>query len=520
MPAPQQTDRRLVSSLSDQRLDEGRLDHETVDRTPRAALRVEHGGAPQRSDATPLTAHGSHKRRIERGKGRTLPRIAEDVPLERSAIAWRAGLALVVVAAFATLVGTSVLTTLLAAPSIVVALITTFGVLATTYFVVTCVSAYRYRAVASYDDSRLPMITLIVPAYNEGANVRVALESAVQSDYPADRLEILAIDDGSKDDTWAHIEDVARAHPGRIIAIKQPKNGGKREALREGFARAEGELVVTVDSDSKLEPTALRAIVAPMIENDEIAAVAGRVLVLNREDNLFTRLLSARFFLTFDLARAAQSQFGAVLCTPGALSAYRKSAVDRVVDQWSSQTFLGEPCTIAEDRALTTWLLREGFRSVYQRTAVVRTIMPTRIPQIARMLVRWERGNIREDLVMLPLLARGGFRAVGSSPGARFSFADRIWPGLEIGFELAQYPIAWVSLTLLALRVIDQPISLVGIGASMVLGAVVQCLWILRSNRATDFGFGVMYALFACVGLIWVFPYSLVTVRDGRWLTR
>jgi hyaluronan synthase len=516
MPAPQPTLRRAAP------LPDEHVLSDALSETTRPALHVEAGGAAgrARSDATPLTAHGSHKRRIERNKSRSLPRVEEDAPLARAAVAWRVALAAVVVVAFATLVGTSVLATVLAAPSLVVGVLTGFGVLATTYFVVTCWSAYRYRSVPSYDDSRLPMITLIVPAYNEGANVRVALESAIASDYPADRLEILAIDDGSKDDTWAHIQAVAAAHPGRIIAIQQPKNGGKREALREGFARAEGELVVTVDSDSKLETTALRAIVAPMIENDEIAAVAGRVLVLNREEHLFTRLLSARFFLTFDLARAAQSRFGAVLCTPGALSAYRKSAVDRVVEQWSSQTFLGQPCTIAEDRALTTWLLREGFRSVYQRTAVVRTIMPTRVRQIARMLVRWERGNIREDLVMLPLLARGQFRGPTSSTGTKFSRADRLWPALEIGFELAQYPIAWVSLGLLALRVIDQPISLLGIAASLVLGAVVQCLWILRSNRAADFGYGVLYALIACVGLIWVFPYSLVTVRDGRWLTR
>jgi hyaluronan synthase len=501
----------------------GEPDAEILSTRSSSALHLELGGLatqPQpRSDATPLTAHGSHKRRIERGKGRTFPRVAEDQALPRAAVTWRVALAIVVVASFTAIVGTSVLTTLLAAPSFVALLITSFGVLATSYFVLTCVAAHRYRSIASYDDSRLPMITLIVPAYNEGANVRVALESAVASDYPADRLEILAIDDGSTDDTFAHIEAAARQSPGRITAIRMPKNGGKREALREGFTRAEGELVVTVDSDSKLEPTALRAIVAPMIDNDEVAAVAGRVLVLNREENLFTRLLSARFFLTFDLARAAQSQFGAVLCTPGALSAYRKSAVDGVLEAWSTQTFLGQPCTIAEDRALTTWLLRDGFRSVYQRTAVVRTIMPTRIRQIARMLVRWERGNIREDLVMLPLLARGQFRR-GQVRGSRFALGDRLWPALEIGFELAQYPIAWVSIGLLALRVIDQPISLLGIGASLLLGAVVQCLWILRSSRATDFGYGVLYALFACVGLMWVFPYSLVTVRDGRWLTR
>ena len=284
---------------------------------------VSRADATPRPDATPLTGHGSHKRLIDRRTLRTLPKVAEDTSLTRGEIAARALFATFVLTVFGVSLATSVVTTLLTSSSFVVLVVTGFGAALTSFFVASCVAASRYKAVPSHDDARLPMLTIIVPAYNEGANVRIALESAIASDYPADRLEILAIDDGSTDDTWSHIEAAAAAHPGRITPIRQARNGGKREALRTGFARAEGELIVTVDSDSKIEPTALRAIVAPMIDDESIAAVAGRVLVLNRDDNWLTRILSARFFLTFDLARAAQSRAGAVLCTPGALSAYR-----------------------------------------------------------------------------------------------------------------------------------------------------------------------------------------------------
>jgi hyaluronan synthase len=474
----------------------------------RTSLALAHGGTAPRADAPAATGHDSHKRVVSRRTQRTLPKVAEDRALSRASIALRVLFALAVIGIFGASLATSVATTLLSSSSMVVVVVTAFGVSMTAFFVATCVRASRYRPVASHEDARLPLLTVIVPAYNEGANVRIALESALASDYPAERIEILAIDDGSTDDTWAHIESVAAVSEGRIVAIRLPKNGGKREALREGFARAEGELIVTVDSDSKLEPSALRAIVAPMIDDDEIAAVAGRVLVLNRDERWLTRILSARFFLTFDLARAAQSRSGAVLCTPGALSAYRKRAVDAVVERWSSQTFLGRPCTIAEDRALTTWLLRTGHRSVYQRTAVVRTIMPTTFARVARMMIRWERGNIREDLVMLPLLF------------TKWRDRDRLWPALEIGFELCQYPIAWLSFGLLALRVLDHPTALIGIAGCVALGAIVQSLWILRSSRLADFVYGVQYAMFAFVGLQWIFPYSLVSVRDGRWLTR
>jgi hyaluronan synthase len=349
---------------------------------------------------------------------------------------------------------------------------------------------------------------VIVPAYNEGAMVRVALVSALENDYPADKLHVVAIDDGSTDDTWSHIVAVAGAFPGRITPVRQSRNGGKREALRAGFLRADGEVLVTLDSDSKLATDAIRNIVAPIVHDPAVAAVAGKVLVLNRYANLLTRLLAARFFVTFDLVRAAQSRFGAVLCTPGALSAYRRSAVMTVLRPWSTQSFLGTPCTIGEDRALTTWLLRAGHRALYQSTAVVHTLVPTTARGMARMFVRWERGNIREDLVMLPVLA---------TPWRR---RDRWWPTFEIAFNLLQYPVGYLALALLVGWLARHPLDLAWLAASVGLTALVQSLYCLRTERGTDFLYGVGYAFVAFVGLQWVFPYSCLTLRNGRWLTR
>lgn len=465
------------------------------------------GVLPPGADKGEVTAHGSHMRRVRR---KAAPSRRLEHPVEAftpGMIAWRVALATVVVGGFLALVGRNASALVASDTSLLAKVLIGFGLVATGYFLMTLYHAFRYRAVASPDDARLPRVTVIVPAYNEGAAVRVALESALASDYPADKLQILAVDDGSKDDTWSHMEAVAQAHPDRILAFQQPENRGKREALREGFLQADGEFVVTVDSDSKIDPRAIRAIVAPMIADPEIAAVAGRVLVLNRTANLFTRLLSARFFITFDLARAAQSRFGAVLCTPGALSAYRLSAVREVLEPWSTQTFFGQPCTIAEDRALTTWLLRAGYRSVYQRTAVVDTIMPTDVRRIARMLIRWERGNIREDIVMLPLLF------------GRWRKRDQWWPTLEIAMELLQHPVGWLGALFATRWIMDVPSALTFVGV-ILLSACVQTLYTLRSTRGSDFFYGIGYALVALVGLQWVFPYSLLTVRDGRWMTR
>ncbi|WP_434415207.1 glycosyltransferase family 2 protein [Nannocystis pusilla] len=354
----------------------------------------------------------------------------------------------------------------------------------------------------------LPRCTVIVPAYNEGPMVGVALGSILVGDYPRDRLEILAIDDGSTDDTWTHIQRIAREHPDVVRAIRMPKNGGKREALRAGFSAATGEVVVSVDSDSRLDPDALRQIVAPIMADARVAAVAGKVLVLNRYSGLITRLLAIRFFLAFDLGRAAQSRFGAVLCCPGALTAYRRSAVMAVLDRWATQTFLGEPCTIGEDRALTTWLLRTGHRAVYQSTAIVHTLVPTHYAGLTRMYLRWERGNLREGLTLLPVLL------------TRWRREDRWWPTIDILLELGQVPLACVAVVLLVTHLLAAPLDILRVVATISVFALVQSLYTLRSERSTDFLYGVGYAFFAFLCLQWIYPWSLVTVRNGRWLTR
>lgn len=211
------------------------------DQSPLRVIRSPEDAPPERDlpgrEGAEITARGSHMRRVRRRAPR--PRAHAEPVFSRAMIAWRLAVAGVVLAAFAALLAHGIASLLLAAetPSIVSIGLTAFGLVASSWLALTLFHAWRYRAVAAYPDAALPRVTLIVPAYNEGPAVRVALESALASDYPEDLLEIVAVDDGSTDDTWAHVEAVARAHEDRVIAIRMPANGGKRAALREGFER-------------------------------------------------------------------------------------------------------------------------------------------------------------------------------------------------------------------------------------------------------------------------------------------
>src|SRR4029077_17802645 len=223
---------------------------------------------------------------------------------------------------------------------------------------------YQPFAAAAVEDA--PLLSVIIPAYNEGAMVESSIASVAAARYPRGRLEVIAIDDGSTDDTWRHIERAAARFSGMVTPVRLSESGGKRDALAEGFRRARGEILVTVDSDSLIERDTLLAIAGPF-RDPRIGAVAGKVAVHNRRASLIPRMLHVRFVLSFDFLRSAQSMFRTVFCCPGALAAYRADVVRRVLERWERQSFLGAHCTYGEDRALTNFILGEGYDSVYQR---------------------------------------------------------------------------------------------------------------------------------------------------------
>src|SRR5690606_4072611 len=183
---------------------------------------------------------------------------------------------------------------------------------------------FRYKPVSSVSDAELPTCTVIVPAYNEGQQVYDTLKSLVASDYPSEKLQLIAIDDGSKDDTWEWMQKAKALLGDRVSIRQQSHNQGKRHALYRGFNMASGDVFVTVDSDSMVEKDTLRNLVSPFVTNPECGAVAGNVRVLNNEKAIVPRMLNVSFVFSFEFIRSAQSVLGSVLCTPGALAAYRR----------------------------------------------------------------------------------------------------------------------------------------------------------------------------------------------------
>lgn len=258
----------------------------------------------------------------------------------------------------------------------------------------------KYRAIKSVSDSELPTCTVIVPAYNEEKLVLDTLRSLVANDYPKEKLQIIAIEDGSKDDTWKWMIEAKKELGDRIEIFQQPKNMGKRHALYHGFTTGTGDIFVTVDSDSIVKQDALINLVSPFITNKNCGAVGGNVRVLNKKQGLIPKMLNVTFVFSFEFIRSAQSVSGSVLCTPGALAAYKRNAVLNCLEDWINQKFLGKASDIGEDRALTNMILKQGLHVLFQRNSFVYTNSPESYQQLNKMFVRWERSDVRENIEM------------------------------------------------------------------------------------------------------------------------
>ncbi len=383
-------------------------------------------------------------------------------------------------------------------------------VLGVLYFLwVVWLAARRYREFEMPADAELPVVSVIIPAYNESERVLAALDSVLASDYPAAKLEVVAVNDGSTDDTWQWIESAARRYGTRLRTINLRRNCGKRGAMHAGFSIASGTIWVTVDSDSMVLPDTLRRLVAPFRDSG-VGCVAGNVQVWNNR-GLLPRILDVNFVFSFDLMRSAQSASGVVFCAPGALTACRASVVLPHLDHWARQTFLGRPANIGEDRALTNIVLAAGCKVAFQQSATVLTRVPENYLDFSKMLIRWARSNVRENLEMLR------FAFAFGRPSAYCRGALLLHLGMQLVWMLT--PVIGLFLFLYCM-IATLGSFLFSLLPLLVLSALFPML-VYRRYRSGDQPVRVLvYAFLGFLAMFWVAPYSLFSFHRSGWLTR
>jgi len=370
-----------------------------------------------------------------------------------------------------------------------------------------------YKPVTTWNsDKEMPGCTVIVPAYNEGSAVADTLRSLLKSDFPRDKFEIIAINDGSKDDTWSWIKLVAGESDGLIKAVNLEKNGGKKAALCRGFREAKNDIVVTIDSDSIVDENTIYNLVLPFAD-EKVGGAAGTVRVANMHEGFIPRMLDIFFVFSCDFMRCGQSTIGSVLCSPGAISGFRKAALLPHLDTWLNQTFCGVPSHIGEDRALTSILLRNGYHVVLQREARITTNVPTDYPQLCRTLIRWTRGDVREGLLMLRHFFRAfpkDFRTAALQLNLFFQLMGLILPLLSIPLLL------W----LVVFNSFNLPVFIAYTVAISWMWATIPAILYAEKESPFKAILAFFVGIFNLAALSWICAYSWITMRNSKWMTR
>ena len=226
-----------------------------------------------------------------------------------------------------------------------------------------------------------PKISIIVPAYNEELNAARTVNHLLQSDYPD--FDIIFVDDGSKDQTFNKISETFKNNP-KVKVLTKP-NGGKASALNFGIEHATGEILVCIDADTMLKPDAVSKLI-PLFVDKNVGAVAGNVRVGNTINTL-TIWQSIEYTTSQNFDRRAYDFVNAILVVPGAIGAFRKTALE-AIDGFTTDT-------LAEDCDLTLRLLRAGFKVKSSNEALAFTEAPETVKMFLKQRFRWSFGMMQ-----------------------------------------------------------------------------------------------------------------------------
>ena len=192
-------------------------------------------------------------------------------------------------------------------------------------------------------------------------------------------LEILLVDDGSTDSTYARVEPFAGIYADKVVKIFRKRQGGKASALNLAFQYCTGEYIVCMDADSQLAPDSIRMLLRRFV-HDNTGACAGQVVIRN-QCNLLTHLQALEYMLMNGTARMFQSYFSSVLIAPGPLTMFRRSVLQELQDRWQPKNDgerlqpgkvpgPWESDTFAEDTKLSLSILASGADIVYEPAAL------------------------------------------------------------------------------------------------------------------------------------------------------
>ncbi|MGB7241076.1 MAG: glycosyltransferase [Sulfitobacter sp.] len=319
-------------------------------------------------------------------------------------------------------------------------------------------TAFRQRH-AYAGDGGYDKVTIVIPAYNEAVVLRRCLECVLRSNYP--NFDVIVVDDGSTDRTFATA--LAFRSDSRVNVLTH-ENRGKAAALNAALYETDSEIIICIDADSQIHPHAV-TLLARHFDDAKVGAVAGKLVVGNR-GNLLTRLQALEYVTAQGVDRRAKEVLNAITVVPGAIGAWRTSAVLEA-GIYSSET-------LTEDADLTMSVIRSGYRVIYDERAIASTETPASVKALMQQRLRWSLGMMQAGwkhkgaapegralgLIALPDLAIFGYLMPLFAPLADlflilvcvdYFTAPQTGAASETGFWSQNYLAAYLSLPFLEL---------------------------------------------------------------------
>jgi hyaluronan synthase len=276
------------------------------------------------------------------------------------------------------------------------------------------------------------LVSIVIPVYNQENMIDSVIDAIFRSRYT--NIEVIAVNDGSKDRTIERLNALAKKYPLKVI---DKKNEGKRMAVAAGFYKSKGDIILLIDSDSILDEYAILEMTKALNSHPKIGGAVGHVKVWNANKNFLTKCQDSWYDSAFNIIKACESVFGSVTCISGCIAAYKRQAIEEFIPYWMQasvamsddreltsfvighrmgKTVLKEmrkpemkPSSLseylkeaaagyddAEDRLLTAQAL-EGWKTVYVPSATVYTDVPENFRGFLKQQQRWKKGAIRTN---------------------------------------------------------------------------------------------------------------------------
>ncbi len=269
-------------------------------------------------------------------------------------------------------------------------------------------------------DNDIPC-SVIVPAYNEAAVIHSCLVSILASDYR--KFEVIVIDDGSSDNT----NQLATSLADHRLRVVRKQNGGKASALNHGIELARAGIIIAIDADTVFLPQTMRMLMRHF-QDTSVGAVSGNTKIANKH-KLLTQLQSLEYIVGFNLDRRMCDLFDCITVVPGAIGAFRKSAINRVGG------FAYD--TLAEDNDLTIAIKEQGYRIVYDASAIAYTEAPATIKDLLKQRFRWTFGTMQSVWKHRHTVANPRYGTLGLIGLPYLLFYQILFPLLSPLFDLA-----------------------------------------------------------------------------------